>query len=715
MKFQTTFFEGIIPRYEAQLLDMPQAQVAENCDVLSGRIDPIEATLKVVDVPAGTKTIFPYPDLNTWLNWTTDVDVVRNPVALEQFNRIYFTGDGVPQVRGTTGVLEEEFPLGVPAPTNILTTVPQDLTATTAWTRTWHYQYENESGAITQEGTLTEPGDITETTPGQVYTLGSIPARTSAGPNDLFVFWFDAFDSAGILLGRLLPEPSRSAVGTDFVLDGAQARGVQTSTDAGGGILTISYDTSRASEYEVFRNYVYTFITQWGEQGPPSLASTTIPVTPAEEAKLSNFDVNYPTVNHTNITLIRIYRTVTTTGGGSFRFVDDVGFRRSPAVGAVATNLGGGKVGIPLVAHNMGTSSRVSVTGTGPYTGVVYDIDEALSTSDVLAITAAFDATPFTGSEVFVITVYVDDVPDGETGEILPSEDWVAPPSDLAGLVSLPNGFFAGFVDRTVRFSVANQPHAWPAGLGLTVDYDIVGLGVSENSVIVCTEGTPYVMTGTSPDVMVPSQLPMRQGCASKRSIASVMNVVIYASPDGLVGVQGGVAELMTESYYRKADWQPLDPSSMQGEVHDNRYHGVSDTDHIIFDFDEARSALVTSDILPTGLYSDLESDTLYMVVGTEIRSWRAATTTLTAKWRSKRFHFSRRMSFNVIRVVAESYPVTVRVFANDPPVQVWEIALQNDEARRMKRLRDTKDWEVEVETTSPVRELTLSTSMMDL
>jgi len=714
MKYQTTVFQGIVPRYEPQLLDQTQAQEAENCDVLSGRMDPIKGTTVVTTVPAGTKSIFPYPTLSTWLNWTTDVDVVRNPLAEDSFDRIYFTGDGVPKVRGTTLTVGEEFPLGVPKPTNKLTLAAQDKTATTTWTREWHYQYEDANGTITQEGTLTEGVDITETTPGKLYNVPVIPARTTAGDTDQIIAWFDAFDANGILLGRLYPETSFYAANTDFILEGARASAAQASDGGTGGNFVISYDTSRASEYEVFRSYLYTFVTKWEEESAPSLASDVVAINPAEDAKLTNFDVNFPTVSHTNIDTMSLYRTVTTEAGTFFQFVDDIGFRRSPAVSTVATNKGGGKVGIPLTAHLMGTSSRVSITGgNGAYTGT-FDVD-ATTTANELVITHAFDATPFLGTEIVVVTQYIDSKTDSEMGRILPSENWDEPPATLAGLVSMPNGFFAGFVGRTVYFSEPFQPHAWPAGFAITVDYDIVGLGVSENTLVTCTKGTPYAMTGTSPDVVVPSQIPMNQACASKRSIANVMNVVIYASPDGLVAVQGGIGELITENYYRRIDWQELNPSSMIGEVHDNRYHGITTLDHIIFDLDESKSALVSSSVLADGLYSDLESDTLYMVVGTNIVSWRTNATKLTAKWRSKRLHFARRMSWNVMRVVAESYPVIVRAYSKDPAILALTVTFNSDEARRIKRMRDDKDWEFEIESTKPVREFTVSTSMADL
>lgn len=64
-------------------------------------------------------------DTQWWMHWTTDVDVVRSPVASTTNERTYFTGDGAPKVTDATMINAgggaqypaQSKPVGVPAPT----------------------------------------------------------------------------------------------------------------------------------------------------------------------------------------------------------------------------------------------------------------------------------------------------------------------------------------------------------------------------------------------------------------------------------------------------------------------------------------------------------------------------------------------------------------------------------------------------------------------
>src|SRR3546814_14281164 len=60
------------------------------------------------------------------------------------------------------------------------------------------------------------------------------------------------------------------------------------------------------------------------------------------------------------------------------------------------------------------------------------------------------------------------------------------------------------------------------------------------------------------------------QPCVSKRSISVWQDAVVYASPDGLVGVdQGGSMQVLTEAVLTRDQWQEYKPESMLTAVHD--------------------------------------------------------------------------------------------------------------------------------------------------
>ncbi len=629
-------FAGEIPRRNRRLLAPNQAQIAENCDVLSGSIVPFKIPSDV-ETLSGTDfiSLYRFEATGEFLVFETDVDFIRSPVALDTFQRVYSTGENVPKVRGINTGTEFLYDLGIPKPTLTPTGTPTAQSSTT-WTRTFHYFYEEPDGTRVDEdaSALT----VIETTPGVVYTVDPIPAKIAASADAFFVLWFDAFDPDGTTLGRLYPATSAASANNDFVLGGATASSalvvvVDVAT------LTISFDTSRSSEFTVDRSYVYTLVSGEGEEGAPSDPSLTVIVQPDEAALIANMDT--AVVPNRNITLKRIYRTVTdTTGATNFKFVAEI-----------------------------------------PYTQATFS----------------------------------DQVLDADTGELLSTADFFPPPTDMQGIVLHPGGFAVGFTKNTIHPSPPFQPHAYPTGNQLSVEYDIIALGISGNSIVILTDGYGYIATGDSPETLTLRRIESRQPCVSKRGTAQIKDMVIYPSADGLVGVQGANAQLLTEEYFRRDDWQLVQPSTMVGEVHDKRYIGFADGRNIVFDFDEGASALVRTTVNASGVWSDLELDELFIIVGNKIQKWRGGSANLPVRWKSFERRYDRQISFSTIKLEGggNSPKPSLNIYANNVSVQT--LTFPDDDARRIPNLRNEKFWALEVLTLHEVNEIAMATSVAEI
>jgi hypothetical protein len=636
MKMSILNFQGLRPRMSPRLLDASQAQKAENCDLLSGKLGAIQDVGDVAGLPDALQlSIFKYGA--SWLSWNNFVKVVQSPIANDTFNRIYYSDSGTCKVRGTLG----EFNLGISAPTTapLCATVAK---ATVNWTRSWGFYYENTAGEVTQEGTLIEgplATDVTVLVAGKSFQVTTMPTRVTAAAADRFVLWFDAYDSAGSWLGRVYPDISAYKGQTDFYLDGAIASAAQVNSTAAPNVtFDLTYDTSRASDYEVDRFYVYTYLSVYGEEGPPSTASSVISVDPTQNCNITGLPAAAPAAN---INKIRVYRTVATDAGTAYQLV----------------------------------------------------IEQAIG-----------------------IISYLDSKTDDQCGATLLSTEWDAPPAGLTNLVSVPGGFMAGFVTgkRTVYFSEPGSPHAWP-DYGISVDYDIIAIAVTENTVIVGTKGATYALTGTKPDEMFKSKLSMEQSCVSQESMVTLNGVVIFASPDGLVTCQGPNGTLITESIYKREQWNAINPASMIADVHDGMYYGWTSSHSVIFNFAEASAVLTTTTIRPTGLYTDLETDTLYLIIGAFIKSWRGGAANLTGTWRSKMFQMAKRWSPSVIQLVADSYPQTVNIYAAEVASPVTVISILGEEAQRIPLLRDEKAWEYEIVFNDDVHSLVVADSIAEV
>lgn len=640
-------FAGLRPKIDRGLLDVNAATVAENCDLLSGRVQPVETPLDITTLPTATrKSIYPYN--NSWLSWESVVDVLRSPIAEDRFNRIYYTGDGVPKVRGTdpTTGIETVYNLGVQKPL-LAPTVTTAQKSTVDWTRTWHYFYEEQNGDQLDPGDLTEgtgAANVRVVSAGKSFILTTIPPRVTASSSSIFVLYFDAFDENGAPMGRIYPNISISRGNSDLYVAGASITATQTNA-ASSAAFVLTYDASRAADYTVYRSYVYTFVTAWGEESQPSDASAVVGVDPSMNAIVSNLSA--PVGSDHNIITRRIYRTVTGNSGTAFQYVGE----------------------------------------------------QTLPAGD-----------------------YTDTLDDDETNEVLPSTGWSVPPSDLVGIVSHPGGFFGGFREdnpKTLFFSEPNYPHSWPAAYSLTCEYPVVGLAVVGNGFIVLTTGNPFLIYGDHPDSLVMTKIPLAQGCASKRGIVVEGGVVIYPSWDGLVAIEGGSGRLITADYFQKDNgypsWASLEPASMIGAMWDRRYHGWGNTGNLIFGLYEGPGALTSTSETVQGVYSDLETDALYIIQGANLRKWRGNAVRATATWRSKQVQLSRPWSPSCARLTCDTYPTTLKLYSGRGATLVWTRTVTDDVAFRVPILHDEKFWEIEVQATGMVTEVLISSSMAEL
>jgi hypothetical protein len=168
-------------------------------------------------------------------------------------------------------------------------------------------------------------------------------------------------------------------------------------------------------------------------------------------------------------------------------------------------------------------------------------------------------ATYFLVDEVNVdATTYADNKSDAEltANAQLEPTTWTPPPSDLAGFASMPNGMIVGFRSNEIWFCEPYRPHAWPSIYTLTVPNRIVGIGVTGQTAIICTEIDTWAATGTHPSVISLARVSMQDPCLSRATIVPVPSGVAYASPNGLVVATAGAVVLATRGLFNRTEWR---------------------------------------------------------------------------------------------------------------------------------------------------------------
>lgn len=306
-----------------------------------------------------------------------------------------------------------------------------------------------------------------------------------------------------------------------------------------------------------------------------------------------------------------------------------------------------------------------------------------------------------------------------DLGEVIPSEDWVAPPASLQGLRMMANGIAVGFVENTAYASEPNLPHAWPHTH--PADHRIVGVGTFGQSAVFLTDAFPYILSGIDPAAMSFEKLSLPQACVSAASIVETGNAVYYASPDGLVVISSGGIDIVTSRLLSREQWQEYNPSSIEASIYESRYIATyqkagGQRGILIFDFSGQGALMTECDINAstpiTAMHHDPRTDTLYLAQGGNIVRFDRGSPLL-MNWRSKTFRMPYPMNFGYGQVLSEQYPVTLKVYADGQLKQTKQVP--NTRPFRLISGFRGMDWSLEIEGSHKVTQVFVSTAIAEL
>lgn len=250
---------------------------------------------------------------------------------------------------------------------------------------------------------------------------------------------------------------------------------------------------------------------------------------------------------------------------------------------------------------------------------------------------------------------------------LMPSLTWDPPPQTLKGLTAHPGGFLIGFTGRDLYMSVPYQPHAWPVQNIQTCQTEIVGVSVINNVIIVATTSHPYWADGMAPEAVTLQKIESIDPCISRRSMATTIDGVYYASPQGIVRATGGATQLTTRELFTREEWQLyFSPTTVQAVPYGVQYIAFDSTaTGFIFSPAEAQSPLTTLDrfVDVQTIQIDAYSGDVYIVQGNQARLWDPPTSTpYTYTWTSKEFDLPKPVSFGAMRVKFQGSPIKIPI-----------------------------------------------------
>lgn len=353
---------------------------------------------------------------------------------------------------------------------------------------------------------------------------------------------------------------------------GAQILGVPQPTNA----ISIAGTTGTAT-----RAYVYTLVSQYGEEGPPSNPTTGV-FSASSGWTLTNFDTTVNNSSSRPSFRKRIYRTVPGLATSSFFFVAE----------------------IPLTD-----------------------------------------------------TIYVDNNSDSTvaSNNLLESTRWFEPSTSMVGFVCMPNGYLVGWSQRRLMFSEPYRPHAWPPQYELATEYEIVGLAVWGDLLVIGTRSAPYIGQGVAPAAFFMRKIGQVEPCLSRRGIVSSVRGVYYPSLNGLALVNNNGLEIVTRDILTKQEWDDFSPRTLYAAQLGEQYLAFSDSaTGFVFDFSEASQPLVTFDAFTevNGIETDPYDGTVTLLSMDRAWEWDPANgEPVPWRWKSKEFRVPKPTNFGVAKL----------------------------------------------------------------
>lgn len=393
----------------------------------------------------------------------------------------------------------------------------------------------------------------------------------------------------------------------------------------------------------VQRTYVYTYITEWGEESMPSLPSESVTTSDSSVMIIGGLPTYWtlPATRH-NIVGVGVYRSIASTGNSDYYRVGIAMFPKLVTRLSRTNNL---LLVQTYNQHGLLRGDWVKILGCNDATANVEARVEDIDDLYGFYITAPGSDIPFGTAAGAAATLYyncandlTNDIPtyyaapsgwsypmgyyaDTTTptmvSTILDSLDHAPPPDNMVGITAIQNDIMAGFVGNEVYFSKVSKPYAWPLENVLRFPYPVVALASTGGALVVLTKGYAYLVNGTDPSNMAYQQYDGLYPCVSKRSVAYLPAGVVYATHDGLAVISAGSAPAIATKYaFNTEKWAAaLRPETLLGAVHEDTYVGIHDTGAFAFDMSRESPTFVTlsESNTATAVWRDPLDNSLYL------------------------------------------------------------------------------------------------------
>lgn len=718
-----TSFAGKAPVRASELLPDTAAQIAKNCKLVSGNLVPYKnkSTAGVTGYNVTVRSLYALRNPNNsfaFLAWPQIVNIATPTVTTNPQEQRYFFSDnqGPPRVSdyalSVNLIVPPPYPLdsyllGLPIPLPRLTTAPNAIpvVALSTIARTGNTVTVVLSGPFsfptgtfvkitgipdlfgTYSQTLTT---VTVTlvahglTSGDLVPLELISTAGGSPVSGTYTITVTGANTFDVTVPNSATDSGTVSISrASFQADGVRVTYVNSTTFTFFSPGSFSYAatsvigaTATISGADGIRFYNYTWTSDLGEESIPAQPSLDTLAREGQSVVVGNIPVTPPAGDY-NIRGVRLYRTVAGTTESEFLRLQTLWFPANVAGGSRTSNVSTIQTSIKhmlqvgdrfLLSNILGDVS-FNISG-GVVTAVVND--KTFRFNQLGPDTPGFIEAPNTGKLFYDVsqnndrpavyqtsTTFTDDYDASILFTPLPSDRYAAPPVNLKGMVAIGNGVLAGFVENRVYFSEPSAPHAWPVEYEITLESKIVALSSLGGSLLVLTEGYPYIISGSNPAVMNDRRIDAMYPCVSASSVVPANSGVMYASHDGVIQIrtdQGPI--VLTKALYDPDVWnEEFDPSTIVATYYNESYVAAHSTGAFVFEPNEQGGTFITHDEVFTALWYNSRDDELYFTKANDANVYRwdnPAQSPLTMEWKSKTFLLEDYVNFGAARIKAD-------------------------------------------------------------
>ena len=519
---------------------------------------------------------------------------MRGPIAGDTNDTIYWSGQSFPRmgrsdiILGSAPYPDAFYRLGIPAPTaapTVAVAAPTQINATITTT--------SGSGVITVTTASAHGAAV-----GDIMTLASFGATNGLTADEI----------NGDFKIVSVPSTTTLTVATS---------GSATSSSTSGSVSNgASFNGPSDADLDFETSYVYTFVSAYGEEGPPSAASTVVTTDDNQNVNLSNLQTSH---SNSNINLLkkRIYRSNTGSNTTQFQFVAELALSATTYTDT-SKNSELAEV-IPSTTWIAPPDDDTSLYPDGPMKGLC-----ALPGG----VFAGFTGKRICFSEPFLPHAW-------------PADYRLAIEEEIVGMKVVSNGVLV--TTKSVPYLVTGSgPDTMTA-----IRIESSQANLNKRSIV---DMGPFVIYA-SPDGLIAAE-----GTTVRNLTEGIITPSQWQANYYPATITGFLWEQRYVGFYSTG-------SGYGGFIFDPR---VGDGTSFV---DLDASGLIR------GGHTDPDDSQLYLIISNTIKKFQGSGTNLTFNWKSKEYVMPKPISMGFVKVEAEAYPVRVKVYGDGSVIYNASIA----------------------------------------